>query len=222
MPQQSIIALGHGTEKSQTNTPRFLLREVDIKLAPALVETRDSIWTEIKHVNFVRIPYIPTTQHNNWRPIFKLKIGQAKVCNLSFASTFLVTFPHKTTQNQRPFSQPSRALPHRLNCRGLRSPHPPRPRIAAATRRLPPHRLPPVAAAVATVSPSSPPSPPALVNQPEAEAAQWRRQRGISRVDAVPRDTQYLWHPRHGGSRGYDFHTQEMMVETYRNEGMQW
>ena len=150
------------------------------------------------------------------------KKSQPKVCNLSFASTFLVTFPHKTTQNQRPFSQPSRALPRRLNCRGLRSPHPPRPRIAAATRRLPPHRLPPVAAAVATVSPSSPPSPPALVNQPEAEAAQWRRQRGISRVDAVPRDTQYLWHPRHGGSRGYDFHTQEMMVETYRNEGMQW
>jgi len=29
-------------------------------------------------------------------------------------------------------------------------------------------------------------------NQPEAEAAQWRRQRGILRVDAVPRDTQYL------------------------------
>ena len=54
-------------------------------------------------------------------------------------------------------------------------------------------------------------------NQPEAEAAQWRRQRGILRVDAVPRDTQYLLHPRHGGSRGYNFHTQEMMVEAYRN-----
>jgi hypothetical protein len=54
-------------------------------------------------------------------------------------------------------------------------------------------------------------------NQPEAEAAQWHRQRGISRVDAVPRDTQYLPHPRHGGSRGYDFHTREMMVEAYRN-----
>ena len=26
-------------------------------------------------------------------------------------------------------------------------------------------------------------------NQSEAEAAQWRRQRGILRVDAVPRDT---------------------------------
>ena len=50
-------------------------------------------------------------------------------------------------------------------------------------------------------------------NQPEAEAAQWRRQRGISRVDAVPRDTQYLPHPHHGGSRGYDFHTREMMVD---------
>ena len=37
-------------------------------------------------------------------------------------------------------------------------------------------------------------------NQPEAEAAQWRRQRGISRVDAVPRDTQYLPHPCNGGS----------------------
>jgi hypothetical protein len=107
---------------------------------------------------------VPTrTQHINWRPIFKLKIGQAKVCNLSFAITFLVSFPHKTTQNKRPFSQPSRALPRRLNCRGLRSPHPPRPRIAAAARRLPPHRLPPVAAVVAAVSPSSPPSPPALV-----------------------------------------------------------
>jgi hypothetical protein len=37
-------------------------------------------------------------------------------------------------------------------------------------------------------------------NQPYAEAAQWHRQRGISRVDAVPRDTQYLPHPCHGGS----------------------
>jgi hypothetical protein len=36
-------------------------------------------------------------------------------------------------------------------------------------------------------------------------------------VDAVPRDTQYLRHPRHGGSRGYDLHTREMMVEAYRN-----
>jgi hypothetical protein len=54
-------------------------------------------------------------------------------------------------------------------------------------------------------------------NLPEAEAAQWRGQRGISRVDAVPHDMQYLRHPRHGGSRGYDLHTREMMVEAYRN-----
>ena len=37
-------------------------------------------------------------------------------------------------------------------------------------------------------------------NQPEAEAAQRLRQRGILRVDAVSRDTQYLPHPHHGGS----------------------
>jgi hypothetical protein len=29
----------------------------------------------------------------------------------------------------------------------------------------------------------------------------------------VPRDTQFLTHPSVGGSRGYDIHTREMMVE---------
>jgi hypothetical protein len=29
----------------------------------------------------------------------------------------------------------------------------------------------------------------------------------------MPRDTQFLAHPSVGGSRGYDIHTREMMVE---------
>ncbi len=29
----------------------------------------------------------------------------------------------------------------------------------------------------------------------------------------MPRDTQFLTHPSVGGSRGYDIHTREMMVE---------
>jgi hypothetical protein len=49
--------------------------------------------------------------------------------------------------------------------------------------------------------------------QPEEDAAQMRRWSGISRVMEVPRDTQFLAHPSVGGSRGYDIHTREMMVE---------
>ncbi len=49
--------------------------------------------------------------------------------------------------------------------------------------------------------------------QPEEDAAQMRQLPGISRVVEVPRDTQFLAHPSVGGSRGYDIHTREMMVE---------
>jgi hypothetical protein len=40
-----------------------------------------------------------------------------------------------------------------------------------------------------------------------------RQWSGISRVVEAPRDTQFLAHPSVGGSRGYDIHTHEMMVE---------
>jgi hypothetical protein len=49
--------------------------------------------------------------------------------------------------------------------------------------------------------------------QPEEDAAQMRQWSGISWVVEVPRDTQFLAHPSVGGSRGYDIHTREMMVE---------
>jgi hypothetical protein len=49
--------------------------------------------------------------------------------------------------------------------------------------------------------------------QPEVDAAQMRRQSGISRVVEVRRDTQFLAHPSVGGARGYDIHTHEMMVK---------
>ena len=123
--------------------------------------------------------------------------------------------------------------PRRLNCRGLRSPltssvatvdrrHRPSSLSAAAPfaarcRPLPRdlrrcrHSLAAIASVAAGLRFAM------HNNQPEAEAAQWRRQRGISQVNAVPRDMQYLPHPRNGGSRGYDFHTREMMVEAYRN-----
>jgi transposase len=35
-------------------------------------------------------------------------------------------------------------------------------------------------------------------------------------VDRVPRDTQYLPHPSRGGSRGYDIHHRQMVVDSYR------
>jgi hypothetical protein len=49
--------------------------------------------------------------------------------------------------------------------------------------------------------------------QPEEDAAQMRQWSGISRVVEVPRDTQFLAYPSVDGSRGYDIHTREMMVE---------
>ncbi len=49
--------------------------------------------------------------------------------------------------------------------------------------------------------------------QLEEDAAQMHQWSGISRVVEVPRDTQFLAHPSVGGSRGYDIHTHEMMVE---------
>ena len=132
--------------------------------------------------------------------------------------TFLASFPHKTTQTILP------TLP------GPPPPQLPRPLLTSSAATTNRHRCPSTAAApfaarcrrrrerlaaIATIAAG-------LVffmhnNQPEAEAAQWRHQRGISQVEAVPRDTQYLPHPCHGGSRGYDFHTREMMVEAYGN-----
>ena len=104
-----------------------------------------------------------------------------------------------TTQNH---TEPAAFLPT-LPC----PPPPPRlprlPLTSSAATPEPPHRLPPVVAAFATVSPPLPPLPPALVlpctTTSPRKAAQQRHQRGISRVDAVPRDTQYLPHPHHGG-----------------------
>jgi hypothetical protein len=49
--------------------------------------------------------------------------------------------------------------------------------------------------------------------QPEEDAAQMHLRSGISRVVEVPRDTQFLAHHSVGGSRGYDIHTCEMMLE---------
>ena len=46
-------------------------------------------------------------------------------------------------------------------------------------------------------------SPMAHHNRPEENAAQWRRQHGISRVNAVPRDDRLIPHPAGGGSHGY-------------------
>jgi hypothetical protein len=40
---------------------------------------------------------------------------------------------------------------------------------------------------------------------------------GISRVEDVPRDSQFLAHPSVGGTRGYDIHTHEMMVQLHKS-----
>ncbi len=53
--------------------------------------------------------------------------------------------------------------------------------------------------------------------QPEEDAAKMRQRSGISRVVEVPRDIQFLAHPSVGGSRGYNIHTREMMVELHKS-----
>ena len=54
--------------------------------------------------------------------------------------------------------------------------------------------------------------------QREDDAARWRRNNGVERVDGVLRDTRFLTHPRVGGSRGYDIPFRQMMLE-YHNAG---
>jgi len=58
----------------------------------------------------------------------------------------------------------------------------------------------------------------AAIPQQEDDVARWRRNNGLSRVERVPRDTQFLPHPSHGGSRGYDIPFRQMMLE-YHNAG---
>ena len=52
--------------------------------------------------------------------------------------------------------------------------------------------------------------------QREDDAAKWRRNSGVARVDGVLRDTRFLPHPSVGGSRGYDIPFRQMIVEAYR------
>ncbi len=52
--------------------------------------------------------------------------------------------------------------------------------------------------------------------QREGNAAKWRQNNGVARVDGVSRDTQFLSHPRTGGSRGYDILLRQMMVDSYQ------
>ena len=54
----------------------------------------------------------------------------------------------------------------------------------------------------------------------EDDAAKWRRNNVIVRVDRVPRDTQFLPHLRVGGARGYDIPFRQMLVVSYRAGNM--
>jgi hypothetical protein len=47
----------------------------------------------------------------------------------------------------------------------------------------------------------------------EDDAAKRQQRTGITRVERVPRDTQFLPHPSNGRSRGYDITFYQMMVE---------
>jgi hypothetical protein len=49
--------------------------------------------------------------------------------------------------------------------------------------------------------------------QREDDAARWRQNNGVERVDGVLRDTRFLTHPRVGGSRGYDIPFRQMIVD---------
>jgi hypothetical protein len=52
--------------------------------------------------------------------------------------------------------------------------------------------------------------------QREDDAARWRRNNGVERVDGVLRDTCFLPHPRVGGSRGYDIPFRQMILDAYQ------
>ena len=52
--------------------------------------------------------------------------------------------------------------------------------------------------------------------QNEEDAAKWRRNNGVERVDGVLRDTRFLPHPSAGGSRGYDIPFRQMIVDAYQ------
>ncbi len=52
--------------------------------------------------------------------------------------------------------------------------------------------------------------------QREGDVAKWRQNNGVARVDGVFWDTQFLSHPRIGGSRGYDIPLSQMMMDSYQ------
>lgn len=58
------------------------------------------------------------------------------------------------------------------------------------------------------------------VFQREGNAAKWRQNNGVARVDGASRDIQFLSHPRIGGSRGYDIPLSQMMVDSYQAGGL--
>jgi len=51
--------------------------------------------------------------------------------------------------------------------------------------------------------------------QREDDAAKWRRDNGVARVDGVLRDTRFLPHTSVSGSRGYNIPFRQMVVEAY-------
>ena len=53
--------------------------------------------------------------------------------------------------------------------------------------------------------------------RPEDDAAQWRRSRGISRVEGVPRDDRLNPHPSCGGTRGYPIVFCQKLIFDYQN-----
>ncbi len=52
--------------------------------------------------------------------------------------------------------------------------------------------------------------------QREDDAARWRQNNGVTRVNRVSWDTQFLSHPRIEGSWGYDIPLCQMMVDSYQ------
>ena len=51
--------------------------------------------------------------------------------------------------------------------------------------------------------------------QKEDNAAKWRRNNGVERVDGVLRDTRFLPHPSAGGSRGDNIPFRQMIVDAF-------
>jgi hypothetical protein len=54
------------------------------------------------------------------------------------------------------------------------------------------------------------------VFQRENNATRWRQNNGVTRVNRVLWGTQFLSHPRIGGSRGYNIPLCQMMVDLYQ------